>query len=50
MEGKILKVKEDVKDLLENYPDISDITILIGEDREDVTISVDILAKLADSV
>ena len=51
MEDKILKVKDAVVDLLESNKDISDVTIFINEnlngDRQ-VTVSVDILAKLAD--
>lgn len=50
MENKILKVKESIKDLLENYPDISGVSVFISEDRKEVTIAVDVLAKLRDSV
>jgi len=50
MEEKILKVKEAVKDLLENYPDISGVSVFISDDRKDVTIAVDVLAKLNDIV
>lgn len=48
MEDKILKVKESVKDLLKSYPDISGVSVFIAEDRRDVTIAVDVLAKLVD--
>lgn len=46
MEEKILKVKDAVKDLLESYPDISGVSVFITDDRKDVTIGVDVLAKL----
>lgn len=48
MEEKILKVKEAIIDLLKNYPDISGVSVFIADDRSDVTIAVDILAKLVD--
>ena len=47
MEDKILKVKQSVIDLLESCPDVSGVSVLISEDR-DVTIAVDVLAKLVD--
>ena len=46
MEEKILKVKEAVKDLLVSYPDISGVSVFIADDRKEVTIAVDVLAKL----
>ena len=48
MEDKILKVEESIKDLLKSYPDISGISVFIAEDRKDVTIAIDVLAKLGD--
>ena len=50
MEDKILKVKESIKDLLESYPDINRVSVFISEDRKEITIAVDVLAKLRDSI
>ena len=46
MEEKIANVKNAVKDLLNSCPDVTGITVFISEDRKDVTIAVDVLAKL----
>lgn len=46
MEEKILKVKEDITDLLKSYPDVCGISVFIDDNREEVTVAVDVLGKL----